>query len=246
MYLKTKALVLRVTQYNDRDALVTLLTPERGKITAKVRGLRRKNSPMVAPCQLLAYSEFTLFEYRGTYTVNEANSIQLFISLRKDLQKLALGTYFAQVSELVAQEDAATGEQLSLTLNCLYALSEMMVPELQIKAVFEFKTACTAGYMPQLSECGFCGADRVEYFDLRGGILLCGICKKSIEALYRKIDPGVLDALRYIAFGDSKRLFAFRVGEQSLLRLAELTETYLLLQLDQGFSTLDFYKSLLI
>ena len=70
MYLTTKGLVLRVTDYNDRDSLLTLLTPEHGKLTVKARGLRRKNSPLVAPCQLLAYGEFTLFEYRGSYTVN--------------------------------------------------------------------------------------------------------------------------------------------------------------------------------
>ena len=81
MYLTVKAMVLRVTDYNDRDALLTLLTPNHGKLTAKARGLRRKNSPLVAPCQLLAYGEFTLFEYRGQYTINEAASIELFSGL---------------------------------------------------------------------------------------------------------------------------------------------------------------------
>ena len=135
MYLKTKALVLRVTDYNDRDALLTLMTPEHGKLTAKVRGLRRKNSPLTAPCQLLAYSEFTLFEYRGYYTVNEAHSVNLFVALRRDLQLLSLGTYSAQVGELVAQEDTPNGELLSLILNCLYALSNLELPEMQVKTV---------------------------------------------------------------------------------------------------------------
>ena len=67
MYLTTQALVLRVTDYNDSDALITLLTREHGKLTAKARGLRRKRSPLVAPCQLLAYGSFTLFEYKGMY-----------------------------------------------------------------------------------------------------------------------------------------------------------------------------------
>ena len=101
MYLSTKGLVLRVTDYNDRDALLTLLTPNHGKITAKARSIRRKNSPMSAPCQLLAYGDFTLFEYRGNYTINEAESVELFRNLRSDLPKLTLGTYFAQVAELV-------------------------------------------------------------------------------------------------------------------------------------------------
>ena len=71
MYLTTQGLVLRVTDYNDRDALLTLLTPNHGKLTVKARGLRRKNSPLIAPCQLLAYGEFTLFEYKNQYTINK-------------------------------------------------------------------------------------------------------------------------------------------------------------------------------
>ena len=65
MYLNTKGLVLRTTAYNDTDSLLSLLTPNHGKITVKARGLRRKNSPLMAPCQLLAYGDFTLFEYKN-------------------------------------------------------------------------------------------------------------------------------------------------------------------------------------
>ena len=125
MYLTIKGLILRVTHYNDTDALLTLLSRDRGKLTVKARGLRKKNSPLVAPCQLLAYGEFTLFEYRGMYTINEAHSIELFLRLRQNLQKLSLGTYFAQAAELVCQEDLPNPEILSLVLNCLYALAKL-------------------------------------------------------------------------------------------------------------------------
>ena len=56
MYLKIQGLVLRRTEYNDHDVLLTILSKEHGKITAKARGLKRKNSPLTAQCQLLAFS----------------------------------------------------------------------------------------------------------------------------------------------------------------------------------------------
>ena len=49
MYLTIQAIVLRVTDYNDRDALLTVLSRNHGKLTIKARGLRRKNSPLTAP-----------------------------------------------------------------------------------------------------------------------------------------------------------------------------------------------------
>ena len=56
----------------------------------------------------------------------------------------------------------------------------------------------------------------------------------------------LLEAMRYICLCDPKKLFSFQVGVDTQRQLAELTEAYLCTQLERGFSTLDFYKSLLI
>lgn len=246
MYLTVKALVLRVTDYNDRDALLTLLTPDHGKLTAKARGLRRKNSPLVAPCQLLAYGEFTLFEYKGLYTVNEASSIELFQALRRDLVKLSLATYFAQAAEVMALEDLPNPELLSLVLNCLYGLTRLNNPEAQVKAAFELRSACIAGYTPDLYGCRICGSQEPTMFDLSSGGLLCEHCLSAASGIRLPVNPGILDAMRYIVYCDPKKLLSFTIGQENLEQLSGLTEAYLTTQLERGFSTLDFYKSLLI
>ena len=176
MYLTVRGLVLRVTPYKDTDAILTILTEDQGKLSVKARGVRRKNSPLVAPCQLLVYSEFTLFSYRGMYTINEANSIELFQGLHKDIVDLSLGTYFAQVADVVSLEDAPGGELLSLVLNCLYAITSQKTPHLQIKAVFELRCAAISGYMPDISGCFRCGSETPHYLDISQGILECSTC----------------------------------------------------------------------
>ena len=60
------------------------------------------------------------------------------------------------------------------------------------------------------------------------------------------VTPGTLDAMRYIVSCDPKRLFSFEASADTLALLAQITETYLTTQLERGFSTLDFYKSLLL
>lgn len=247
MYLKTQGLVLRVSDYNDHDSILTLLTREYGRLTVKARGLRRKNSPLSAPCQLLAYGEFTLFEYRGMYTVNEAHSIELFHGLRRDLIKLSLGTYFAQVAELISQEDMPSGELVSLVLNCLFALSKLDEPENKIKAAFELRCACLAGYYPDLTVCHMCGNELPDRFDVSAGVLECSRCRNNESSgLRMPLTPGILDSMRYIALCDPKRLLGFNASAETLERLSQVTETYLTTQLERGFSTLDFYKSLLL
>jgi len=246
MYLTIRGLVLRVTPYKEADALLTLLTHTHGKLTVKARGVRRKNSPLIAPCQLLAYGEFTLFEYRGMHTINEANALELFQGLRRDLLKLSLGTYFAQAAEVISQEDLPNPELLSLVLNCLHGLSALSVPENQVKAVFELRSACIAGYSPDLSGCWRCGSQNPDRLVLTDGRLECGGCRVGgADGIRMPLRPGVLDAMRYIVFCNSKRLFSFHLGSEAMESLSQVTESYLTTQLERGFSTLDFYKSLL-
>ena len=247
MYLTIQGIVLRVTDYNDKDALLTLLTRRHGKLTVKARGLRRKNSPLTAPCQLLSYGEFTLFEYRGQYTINEAHAIELFTPLRRDLNKLSLGTYFAQAAEVLSQEDLPSPELQSLVLNCLYALANLDLPEAQVKAVFELRAACLSGYTPDLFGCHICGNQNPERFDISAGQLECRTCRDPQSTGIRMpVTPSVLEAMRFICLCDPRKLFSFRIGPETLDKLSALTEAYLTTQLERGFSTLDFYKSLLI
>lgn len=247
MYLTVKGLVLRVTAYNDTDSILSVLTAEHGKLTVKARGLRRKNSPLTAACQLLAYSEFTLFEYKGFYTVNEASTIELFRGLRKDLQKLSLGTYFAQVAELVCQEDTPDPQLQSLILNCLFALSKLDVSQMYAKAVFELRTACLAGYEPDLSGCFYCGHSLPDRFDISEGHLACSGCRiTGAGGIHMPLTAGTLDAMRYICNCNIKKIFSFQLGDASLEQLSQISESYLLTQLERGFSTLDFYKTLMI
>lgn len=245
MYLTARGLVLRVTPYKDADAILTLLTEKQGKLTVKARGLRRKNSPLVAPCQLLAYGEFTLFENKGMYTVNEAHAIQLFQGLHKNIERLSLGTYFAQVADVISQEDAPDGALLPLILNCLYMLATGDTPQLLIKAVFEMRCACIAGYTPELSCCAQCGNETPNLFDISRGILLCGTCRDGDSGGIRMpLNDSLLAAMRYLCFCHPKKLFSFQVGPDTAELLSQITESYLSTQLERGFSALDFYKSL--
>ena len=56
MYLKTQGLVLRVTEYRDSDAILSVLTRGQGLMTFKARGVRSRRSQIKSACQLLAFS----------------------------------------------------------------------------------------------------------------------------------------------------------------------------------------------
>ncbi len=245
MFLKTDGLVVRQVNYKDNDQILTVLTKEHGLMTLKARGVRSRSSRLKGACQLLAYSEFTVFENRGFHTIDEANAIQMFPELRTDIELLSLASYFAQVAEVLSQEDMPNPELLSLTLNALYALCRRLCTPVLVKAAFELRAACLGGYTPELSGCAVCGDPEPDRFDVRGGILCCASCSAG-EGLRLPVSPGSLAAMRYLVSCDAKRLFAFRLEGRAVKELCDLAETYLQTQLERGFYTLDFYKSLLM
>lgn len=245
MFYITKGLVLREAEYKDNDKILSVLTEELGLVTVKARGVKRKNSRLKSGCQLLTYSEFTIFEKNGYYTVNEAEPLSMFMGIRTDIELLSLGAYFAQLLETVSTEGQGSGEVLSLGLNSLYALSELKKPQVMVKAVFELRLMCLSGLGPMLDGCASCGDPGAGYFLLQEGVLRCDVCKcAGSMGEGRRLSAGVLAAMRHITACEKQRLFSFSLPEEDFRCLGEVTEAFLLAQLGQGFSALNFYKRL--
>lgn len=245
MFYTTKGLVLRETQYKDNDKLLHVLSEELGLVTFKARGVKRKNSPLKSGCQLMTYAEFTVYERGGFYTVNEAEPLAMFLSIRQDIELLSLGSYFAQLLETVATEGQSCPELLSLGLNSLYALDTLKKPQTLVKAVFELRLLCLSGFAPMLEGCSHCGNSQANHFQLQEGTLICDVCQRAMGGgEQRTLSPGVLAAMRHISFCEKHRLFSFTLPDAALKELGRVTEDFLLVQLDQGFSSLNFYKRL--
>lgn len=247
MHCTTKALVLRGVDYKESDRILTLLTEDMGKVTASARGCRKKNSALAAGCQLLCWTEFVLFQYQGRWTVKECSALREFRGMRTDLEKFALGCYFAEVAELLSVEELPSPELLSLALNSLHALDRLDRPPALVKAAFEWKAMCLAGYEPLLDACAVCGQEEPAdaRFHLREGVLHCAACRDQVgDGISLPLAADCLAALRHITYGDPKRLFSFRLSPGGLEQLSGVAEAYLLTQLERGFRTLDFYKEL--
>ncbi|MBQ9685491.1 MAG: DNA repair protein RecO [Oscillospiraceae bacterium] len=246
MFKTVNALVLREARYKEADRILTLLTDTDGKITVKARGALRKSSKTAAATQQLTYSEMTLFGNRGRYTVNEAVVKEPFAGLREDMESLSLGAYFAECIEAFSVEDQPDAQLLQLGLNCLYALSHALCPREKIKAAFELRLMCLSGYTPELTACAVCGEEPTEpVLSLDHGQLCCRRCAYD-RGERTELDGAALSAMRHICAAPAKRLLAFPITDQSLLRLEETTERYLLRHAERGFSTLDYWKKIRI
>lgn len=244
MFKTTRALVLRETKYKETDKILTVLTEDEGKLTVSARGVMRKGSPLAAACQLMAFSEMTLFENRGKWYVREAQSIEQFLGLRQELSRLALGTYFAELLEAASDEDSPNPEMLRLGLNSLYALSTGLYAPEHIKAVFELRLMCLSGYEPSLDYCPACGETEITdpVFSTLNGTVLCAKCRSAEYGEVFPLNTAALCAMRRTLAADSRKLFSFALEGPEAKRLYAVCEAYAAAQLDRRFPALDYWK----
>lgn len=245
-YIVTRGIVLRETETKEADKILTLLTAERGKLSVIARGVRRKSCKYAACAQSLAYSEWTLYQKGNWYYANEGATLELWSGLRSDLEAMALGFYMAELTEGVTTEETPAPELLRHLLNGLYAISTLHKPPALVKPAFEVKLLCLAGYEPLADGCAYCGCPDPEQplLDVVQGVLRCRKCGTRESALSMPLCKDSLAALRHIVYGDAKRLYSFKLGEEALGRLSGAAEAFAAAQLERSFKTLDFYKSL--
>ena len=243
MFNTTKGLILREARYKEADRILTILTESDGKITAKARGALRKSSRTAAATQQLTWSELTLFGNRGKWTVNEGTVLEGFDGLRDEIERLALGSYFAECLEAFSVEEQPDPALLQLGLNSLYALSRGLGQQRKIKAAFELRLMSLAGFQPNVNACAVCGRAEPEdpVLRLEDGVICCRSCRRpSWDGVL--LEEEALAAMRYIVSAPAKKLFSFSLEGKPLENLSRASELYVQAHAERRFSTLEYYK----
>lgn len=249
-------LIMRQTTYGDNDLIVNVLTPDRGKVSVRCRGVRSLRSPYRNIIHPLFYNSFVVYEKNGMFTLKEAGCLESFYDIGMDITSLSLAQYVLEAANELSVAEQEHADLLRLCLNTLYALTKTEKPRNVIKAAFELRAMCISGMMPDLSACCECQTEQDQLFlDTVEGNLICSVC---LDAEYERLGispemsgrrlvsltPDVLRAMRYIVCAPPNRLFSFSADDETVRLLGNCCEMYFLNQVEHGFSTLTFYKSL--
>lgn len=262
MHYTVDGLVIREVAVGENDKMLTILTPDRGRIGVMAKGSRSLKSQVLSTAQLYTYGNYEIYEKNDYKWLRSGSVIDGFFGLRKDIELISLAAYLSDVAWELSGEDTPSVEMLRMTLNAFYALSNgIKSPEI-VKGVYELRSAGFSGFMPDLSHCRHCKKDSSDrfYLDVMNGALICSDCilrKSTKERTRGAYDDGeersillpmsssVLAAVRFALFAPPERMFSFNLdGGDEIAMFSRLAEEYLLNHLERGFSSLDFYKSL--
>ena len=154
--IKVNGIVISENNMGDFDKMLTLLTPNLGKISCSAKGSRRPKSQLLSGSQYLCFGEYMLFKGSENYTMNSCETIELFYNIRTDLDKLTYATYITKIVSDVTTENQNSFNTLKLFLNTLYMISETDKNLDFITAVFKMRILKILGFTPNIRECVEC------------------------------------------------------------------------------------------
>lgn len=235
--IKTSGVVIKEVQYSDNDKILTILTDNLGLVTAMAKGAKKNNSSLLASCQYLVYSEFVLFKGTNFYHINSADPINTFYKLRTNFDKM---TEIFELTKLVnrfTEENMETSDILKVFLNTLHVI--MTTDKQYITSIFLIRLFTLLGFTPDVLRCNFCHKDFSELKELNGNCVwynysnnyfICETCKS--DELSGKINTNVCFKItfktfmniRYIMYGDYKKIFSIVVDEKMVRELNKFSQ----------------------
>lgn len=237
-------MVLNVMPIGEYDKRVTILTKERGKITAFARGARRPTSQLLAATNPFSFGEFEFFEGRSTYNLAKATISNHFRELSEEPETICYGFYFLEMAEYYAQENNDEKELLKLLYQTLRALANAALDNRLVRRIYELRVLLVEGEYPNLFSCQCCGKEKeLSWFSVRRQGMLCSACLKEDDDIL--VEESVLYTMQYVLSAELGKLYTFRVSDAVLEKLELILNRFYAIQVSHKFQSLDILKTIL-
>lgn len=199
------------------------------------KGSRRSKSLLLAGTQFLCFGEYLLYKGSNMYSMNSAETIELFYDIRIDLDKLKYASYITKIINDVTTENQNSYKIMQLFLNTLYVIANTDKDLEFIISVFKLRLLSIIGFRPIISECANCKVkEDINFFSFKDNGFKCKACSRQDKGGV-EISETTKDAIKYIILTESKQLFSFDVPESSRKELEIISKIYLTEKLEKEY-----------
>lgn len=240
---KTEAIVMRRTDIGEADRILTLLTPEHGKMRVVAKGIRRLTSRKAGHLELLTHVSLLIAQGRDLDIVTQAQALDMYSAVRDDLGRLAFASYTIELIDRFTAELQEAGEMYTLLHWTLTLLNEGAEPE-RLGRHVELKVLELAGYQPELRRCTACKREIVaedQFFSLVDGGVVCPRCADARSGL---IAVGV-EALKYLRYFQSQpwsKVATLRLSTTTMAEMEYVLQRYIVALLERQLKSVEFLK----
>ncbi len=196
-----EGVVLRGVDFSETSRIVTLLTPNRGKLACLAKGARRKNSRLGPVLDTFNRVELIYYWKEGRQVQNlaEASLLDAYTPLKQDLERSAYAGFPLELAYKVAHENEPSRVIYDVLTQGLAGLCAW-TGEVRAHACWQvMRLICAAGFAPVMDACVHCGAEvpASPGFSYDGGVT-CGRCRAD-----RRLSPAAWAALQALGVAEA-------------------------------------------
>jgi DNA repair protein RecO (recombination protein O) len=264
---------LKRTDFGEADRILTLFTPDLGKMRAIAKGARKPSSRKSGHIELFTYSMLLLAKGRHLDVVTQADTLDAFMPLRVSLERLGYAYYLAELLDRFSEESDPSSRVSSfsrsstisdiaaenrpifdLLLHSLRWLGNASDDPALLARYFELHLLRYVGYQPQLFNCVNCGSsiEPVEnFFSAEAGGVIDPLCMQNqrdkIAGHARDAYPipvSVLKVLRYLQTREYETVRSLRITPDVHVQVELLMQHFLAHHLERNLKSVEFLHRL--
>lgn len=242
---RVEAIVLRHQDWGEADRLLSLYTPDMGKVRAIAKGVRKMRSRKAGHLEPFTRSSLLLARGRDMLIITQAETLDAYLPLRDNLLLTTLAAYVVELLDRFTYEEGENRALYRLLADTLGRLASGPNAELAVR-FYEVRLLDLVGFRPQLFTCLSCGNEiqpQDQFFSAERGGVLCPDCGRGVAG----VRPISLNALKYLRhFQRSSYSEATRavLSPELNRELENLMQHYLTYLLERGLNTPPFLRRL--
>lgn len=243
---RTDALILRRSNFGEADRLLTVMTPEYGKLRLLAKGVRKTTSRKAGHVELFMLTNMLVARGRTFDIVSQAEIVEAYRALREDLDKTSHAYYLAELVDRFLEEHDPNVPLFELLALSLARLGHVDDPFVALR-YFELHLLSLTGYQPQLHFCVVCqeALEPVDnnYFHLPDGGALCpahGQTRPTAQIL----PLAVLKVLRYLQTEPWENVAGLQLNPTTRRHVELLLLEYITFVLERRLKSVDFLHKL--
>ena len=241
---KTQGVVLKQTPIGEADRILSIFTPDLGKVRVVARGVRRTKSRLGGHLEPLSQVSISVSRGRTLDVITEAETLRSFRALREDLRRVSEGVYLAELVESFSAEQQPNRAVYRLLLDALEWL-ETSGDATQAIRCFEMQLLDHSGFGPELHQCVECRSTLepgAYLFNSAKGGVLCQQCNLLSGEALLPVSLNANKVLRYFQRERLEKAAALGVPQAMLDEVNRLLRTYIRFVLERELKSAEFLE----
>jgi DNA repair protein RecO (recombination protein O) len=240
---RTEAVVLRRQNLGEADRILILYSPNRGKLRAIAKGVRRPRSRKAGHLEPFTRVQLMLASGRELDIITQAEALDTFPALRDDLVRLGQAAYVVEVLDRLTVDREDNIALYRLLVNTLRRM-ESGVDANTVLRYFEVRILELSGYRPEVFHCVGCSNEvkpEDQFFSSSEGGVLCQNCGPTRSGIHT-ISLGALKVLRHYLRNTFAAASTVSIRPEVYAELEEIMEDYLIFVLERKLNSPVFLK----